>query len=448
MSKTAAGPASPEAMLGAAARRLAPLPAWMAAPGARRLLAALGPHGGLFVGGCVRDALLGQVPADIDIATPLVPDQVMKLLRRAGIKALPTGIAHGTVTAILPPGEVPGQFEVTSLRCDIATDGRHAEVAFGTDWRVDAARRDFTINALYADADGAVFDPVGGLADLAAQHVRFIGDAAQRVAEDYLRVLRFFRFHARFGGAQPDAAALAACRAAAGRLQQLSGERVRDELLKILALPRAGDALAAMADCGVLDALLPGHRYAAQRFALLLGLSDDPWLRLAALLPPGESAQGAAALDRLRLSRAQQHRMAMLSMPPAFDWQALADAIQRADLFYLHGAEYCRDHAILLALDDATRRDQLSEILHHAAHWRRPVFPLRGADLLQHGLRPGPNISLILKQLEAWWRDGGFRASREACLNEMRLRVRFEAAEMPGQDEAQQQQQAGSGDKQ
>ncbi len=432
-------------MLGAAMRRLAPLPAWMAAPNTRRLLAVLGPGQGLFVGGCVRDALLDLVPADIDIATPLHPDQVMQLLRRAGIKALPTGIDHGTITAILPPGEAPVQFEVTSLRCDIATDGRHAEVAFGTDWRVDAARRDFTINALYADGDGAVYDPVGGLADLAAQRVRFIGDAAQRVAEDYLRVLRFFRFHARFGGAVPDATALAACRAAASRLQQLSGERVRDELLKILALPRADEALAAMAACGVLDALLPGHRYAAQRFALLLGLSDDAWLRLAALLPPGESAEGAAALERLRLSRAQQHRMAMLSQPPAFAWDALTDATIRAELFYQHGAEYCRNHAILLALDDATRIDQLTDIVQHAARWRRPVFPLRGADLLQHGLRPGPNISLILKQLEAWWSAGGFRASREACLNEMRLLVRIEAADQPDKDE-QQQQEAGNGD--
>lgn len=441
----AAGPASPDMMLGAAARRLLPLPAWMAAPNTRRLLAVLGPGQGLFVGGCVRDALLGLVPADIDIATPLVPDQVMQSLRRTGIKALPTGIAHGTITAILPSGEAPVQFEITSLRCDIATDGRHAQVAFGTNWRVDAERRDFTINALYADGEGAVFDPVGGLADLAAQRVRFIGDAAQRVAEDYLRVLRFFRFHARFGGAVPDATALAACRAAAGRLQQLSGERVRDELLKILALPRADEALAAMAACGVLAALLPGHRYAAQRFAQLLALSDDAWLRLAALLPPGESAEGAAALERLRLSRAQQHRMAMLSQPPAFAWAALTDATQRAELFYQHGAEYCRDHAILLALDDATRIDQLTDIVQHAARWRRPVFPLRGADLLQHGLRPGPNISLILKQLEAWWCDGGFQASREACLNEMRLLVRIEAADQPGKDEPQQQE-AGNGD--
>jgi len=408
--------------LGPAARRIEP-PAWMTAPGSRRLFAVFGQQPMLFVGGCVRDALLGLRPADIDLASAMLPEAVIALLKRAGIKALPTGIAHGTVTALLPPE----QFEITTLRRDVATDGRHAEVAFGTDWRVDAERRDFTINALYADASGAVFDPVGGLADLAAQRVRFIGDAAARVAEDYLRVLRFFRFHARFGGPEPDAAALDACGAAANKLGRLSGERVRDELLKILALPRAAEALSLMQQSGVLAAILPGHRFDRARFERLMALSEDIWLRLVALLPQ-DSAQGdaTAAIGSLKLSRAQQLRVETLSAPPPFDWAALADAKRQPDLFYAQGAEYCRDQAILLALDDAPRRAALPAILAAAQTWRRPVFPLRGSDLLKHGLPPGPNISLLLKELEAWWREGGFSANRETCLTELRERVRFE----------------------
>ncbi len=410
--------------LGPAVRRIDP-PAWMIAPGARRLFEVFDPQPLLFVGGCVRDALLGQRPADIDLATALVPEAVIALLKRAGIKALPTGIAHGTVTALLPPGQLAGQFEITTLRRDVATDGRHAEVAFGTDWRVDAERRDFTINALYADAGGAIFDPMGGLADLEAHRVRFIGDPSARVAEDYLRVLRFFRFHARFGGAEPDAAALAACGAAADRLGQLSGERVRDELLKIMALPRAGEALGLMQQSGVLAAILPGHRFERARFERLAALSEDVWLRLVAILPPDVTA----AIESLKLSRAQQVRLAALTAPPAFDWAAIVDTERQPDLFYAQGAEYCRDLAILLAFDDAVRRAALPAILAAIQTWRRPVFPLRGSDLLKHGLSPGPNISLLLKELEAWWREGGFTASRDACLNELRQRVRFVAAD-------------------
>ena len=233
-------------------------PDWMTAAPTRALLAALGAGGApvRFVGGCVRDAILGLRPADIDIATPESPDQVIRRLEKAKLKAVPTGLEHGTVTAVVPPAT----FQVTTLRRDVATDGRHATVAFGTDWAEDAARRDFTINALYADAEGRLYDFTDGRADLAAGLVRFIGDPAQRVAEDYLRVLRFFRFHARFGNGAPDAAAIAACSAAADRLDRLSGERVRDELLKILILPNAADALALMQQSGVLTAILPQAR--------------------------------------------------------------------------------------------------------------------------------------------------------------------------------------------
>jgi poly(A) polymerase len=417
-----------------AARRLQPpewmQAAWMHAAAARRLLDTLGPQPALFVGGCVRDALLGQAPADIDIATPLLPDDVLRRLRQAGIKAIPTGIAHGTVTALLPPA----QFEITTLRRDVATDGRHAEVAFGTDWQVDAERRDFTINALYADAEGQLYDPVGGLADLDQGRVRFIGQAASRVAEDYLRVLRFFRFHARFSSGAADAEAMAACGAAAkaGALARLSAERVRDELVKILGLPRVVEALRLMQQSGVLDALLPGHRFAPMVFERLVALSDDAWLRLAALLP----ADSAAAIAGLKLSRAQQHRMEVLTAPAPFDWAALTDEVAWPSLFYAHGAEYCRDHAILMALEDPARMTLLPRLIDAAARYRRPVFPLRGADLLKHGVQAGPGVSYILKELEAWWRDGGFMAGREACLAEMRARIRFAGDEPQSEAEA------------
>ena len=421
----------------ATARRLEPQQwmqaPWMHAAAARRLLDVLGPQPALFVGGCVRDALLGQAPADIDIATPLLPDEVLRRLRQAGIKAIPTGIAHGTVTALL----LPAQFEITTLRRDVATDGRHAEVAFGTDWQADAERRDFTINALYADAEGVLYDPVGGLADLEQGRVRFIGTAASRVAEDYLRVLRFFRFHARFASGAADAEAMAACGAAAqaGALERLSAERVRDELVKILGLPRVVEALSLMQQSGVLDALLPGHRFAPMVFERLVALSDDAWLRLVALLPRQSPEQSVAAIERLKLSRAQQHRMEVLTAPAPFDWSALTDEAAWPSLFYAHGAEYCRDHAILMALEDVTRLDLLPRLIDAATRYRRPVFPLRGADLLKHGVQAGPGVSYILKELEAWWRDGGFAAGREACLAEMRLRIRFAGDEPPPEEE-------------
>ncbi|WP_341895839.1 CCA tRNA nucleotidyltransferase, partial [Ferrovibrio terrae] len=284
---------------------------WMTAAPTRSLLAALGASGApvRFVGGCVRDAILGLRPADIDLATPETPEVVIRRLEKAKLKAVPTGIEHGTVTAVVPPAT----FQVTTLRRDVATDGRHATVVFGTDWAEDAARRDFTINALYADADGRLYDYTDGRADLAAGLVRFIGDPAARVAEDYLRVLRFFRFHARFGRGAPDAASLAACAAASDRLDRLSGERIRDELLKILILPNAADALVLMQQSGVLAAVLPEAHFEAAALGRLIALQaavaagsqaePEVWPRLALLLA-GDAAAGMAMAERLRLSNA------------------------------------------------------------------------------------------------------------------------------------------------
>src|SRR4051794_39436851 len=230
-------------------------PPWMREPATRALLDAL-RRGGIearFVGGCVRDALLCRPSADIDLATPARPEAIIAALEKAGIKAVPTGIEHGTVTAVLPPRH----FEITTLRRDVETYGRHARVAFDADWSEDAARRDFTINALYLDPEGTVHDPVGGLADLAAHRVRFVGEPARRIAEDVLRVLRYYRFEARFGHGEGDEAARAACRAAVPLLRTLSAERVAQELLRLLAIADPVRALTMMRDDGVLAAILP-----------------------------------------------------------------------------------------------------------------------------------------------------------------------------------------------
>ncbi|MFC3677895.1 CCA tRNA nucleotidyltransferase [Ferrovibrio xuzhouensis] len=420
-----------------------PLPDWMATAETRRLFAALVAGGGTaprFVGGCVRDAILGLAPADIDLATPETPEVVVRRLRAAGLKAVPTGIAHGTVTAVVPPA----LFQITTLRRDVATDGRHAEVAFAADgtpesWAADARRRDFTINALYADADGRLHDFTDGRADLAAGIVRFIGDPAARVTEDYLRVLRFFRFHARFGRGAPDAASLMACAAAAaaGQLARLSGERVRDELLKILALPNAAEALALMSQAGVLAALLPDARFDAMAVARLValqqqvaaagGIEPEVWPRLALLFSPAEAGRADAVADRLKLSNAQRLRLDGLLTPLPLDWAAVADDEAFRQALYRHGAERCRDHVLLAAVDDPARYALAQRRLAEATAWRRPVFPVRGADLLALGFPPSPTISGVLKELEAWWAADGFRADRETCLQRLQMQDAAEA---------------------
>jgi poly(A) polymerase len=407
-----------------------PPPDWMTAPATRSLLAALGAGGATvrFVGGCVRDAILGLRPQDVDVATPEKPEQVIRRLEKAKLKAVPTGLEHGTVTAVVPPAS----FQITTLRRDVSTDGRHATVAFGTDWAEDAARRDFTINALYADADGRLYDYTDGRADLAAGLVRFIGDPAQRVAEDYLRVLRFFRFHARFGRGAPDAASLAACADAAGRLDHLSGERIRDELLKILILPNAADALALMQQSGVLAAILPEARFDADVLGRLIGLQaaaaaaggaePDAWPRLAVLL--SGNSDGDAVADRLRLSNAQRLRLqGILSLPP-FDPAVLQDESAFRLSLYRLGAERCRDGILLAAARRQADGDVAVAHAATAAGWQRPVFPLRGADILAAGFAPGPTVSALLNELESWWAEAGFVPDRDACLRRLRDRVR------------------------
>jgi poly(A) polymerase len=392
---------------------------WMSEAATRAVLAALAAEGDAarFVGGCVRDALLGRAIGDIDIATPLPPDAVMRRLAAAQIKAVPTGLAHGTVTAVAPPR----QFEITTLRRDVETFGRHARVAFTDDWAADAARRDFTMNALFLDDDGNVFDPVGGLGDLRAGHVRFVGDAATRIREDVLRLLRFYRFYAHYGRGAADAEARAACRELATLLPTLSGERVAAETLKLLAAPDPLPTLRMMAEDNVLAALLPE----ARRLGRLVGMiplepAADALRRLAALL---DSDAGAAArlADRLHLSNAQRERLVALAAPSeTVDLAGDARAQRRA--LYRLGADLYRDLVLLRAAEqgDVVRARPL---LTRAAVWRPLEFPLKGRDVTALGIAEGPEVGRLLAAVEAWWQDGDFRGDRDAALAELKQRA-------------------------
>ena len=369
---------------------------WLERPGIVRLLRALDAEAGgaRFVGGAVRDALLGIPPEDLDLATPFAPDEVVRRLEAAGIKAVPTGIAHGTVTAIASGTMV----EVTTLRCDLDTDGRRATVAFTDDWAADAARRDFTINALYADPlSGEVVDHVGGEADILARRVRFIGEPLQRIAEDHLRILRFFRFHARFGAGEPDAAALDACTARANDLMALSRERIADELLKLLGLPDPSPTLALMATRGILAPILPelvddaAVRVAALASAeVATAIAPDPLRRLAAILPR-DAALAAKVAARLKLSKKARKRLADAADP------ALG-ANPRA-LAYRSGSATALDR-LLLADRPA---DALS-----ISNWQIPRLPIGGGALVARGVAQGPEVAARLRAIDAAWVAAGF----------------------------------------
>jgi poly(A) polymerase len=389
---------------------------WLRSAAARRVLAALTARGrpARFVGGCVRDGLLGRMTAgaELDLATAERPEEVIRLLEAAGLKAIPTGLAHGTVSTV-----VDGQrFEITTLREDVATDGRHAEVAFGDDFEADAARRDFTINAMSCDGEGRLFDYVGGRADLAAGRVRFVGEPAQRIAEDYLRILRFFRFLAHYGRAPADAAALAAAAAAAPEIDRLSGERIQAEMLKLLAAPDPLPALRLMAETGVLAQVILGP-VGQDRLSGLLAVAPaaDPLLRLAALLRPPPAAPGLAerVAERWRLARRDASRLAALTAAPLPALAAPAEERRRA--LYRIGTERYRD-LIRLAAAEAPDDAALAAALAEAAAWRPRKLPLDGDDLLALGLAPGPPVGAILAAVEAWWLEQDFAPDRAACL--------------------------------
>lgn len=372
---------------------------WRHRPGLDGLLMALGADQGLarFVGGAVRDGLLGLPVNDLDIATVLEPRSVIDRLKSAGIKAVPTGIDHGTITAVITSWPV----EITTLRRDVSTDGRRATIAYTDNWQEDAARRDFTINALYADPiTHEITDFFGGVADLKAHRVRFIGDASARIAEDHLRILRYFRFLARFGHDKPDAQAYAACRAAANSLMALSRERIADELLKLLAVANPLPSLRLMIDGGILVPVIPEiGENGLDRLSILIGreaaadAAPSALRRLAALLPPdARTAELVGA--RLKLSNKARKRLtvALESRPAAILPRALAFAI---------GVEGAIDHILLDPAAPLYGIETLQD-------WTPPRLPISGGALIARGLQPGPDVAKALQQVQEIWVAEGF----------------------------------------
>lgn len=398
---------------------------WFKAPGLTRVLDLLNHDGeARVVGGAVRNSLMGLAVSDMDIATTLRPEEVQRRAEAAGIKCVPTGIKHGTVTLVIDGHP----FEVTTLRRDVETDGRHAQVEFTDDWRADAERRDLTINALYADRRGAVHDYVGGIADIEAVHIRFIGHAAERIAEDHLRILRFFRFFAHYGRGRPDAEGIRASALARDKIHQLSAERVWAEMKKLLSAKDPFRALLWMRTAGVLTVVLPetekwgvdttpGLVTAEAKF----GWKPDPLLRLSAIVPPDADRLRAMA-ERLRLSIAERDSLiAHADCPPVGDETSSA---QLDVLLYRQGLQgvTARLKIAIAKLADSERPDDLAKVgrlnklLTRASAWARPVMPVKGADLLATGIAAGPEIGQRLSRLEDAWIASGFRLSREDLL--------------------------------
>jgi poly(A) polymerase len=387
---------------------------WMTAPATRRVMSALdaaAAGGSRFVGGSVRNALLGEPVADIDIATILTPEAAKQALEAAGIAVHPTGIEHGTLTAVADHHP----FEVTTLRRDVSTDGRRATVSFTTDWAEDAARRDFRINALYADMTGEIFDLVGGLDDIPARRIVFIGKAEDRIAEDYLRILRFFRFYARYGQGEPDADAVRACSEMTNGLAQLSAERVWAETKKLLAAPDPVSALRLMAETGVSAALFGGMGD-AERVARLVRLgADDPLIRFSGWM--GERAAGL--ITQLKLSNAEALRLRKKSDPDLSrnimdKWPVRAELEK---LVYRHGNQAVADQLFLIFSAPEEPPEGWGGAIAHALSFDAPVFPLTGADLKRAGIAAGPEMGDTLRRLEEAWIDSRFRLSKADSLN-------------------------------
>ncbi len=409
-------------------RERLPLQPWMASPATLAVLDALQSGGSdvRFVGGCVRDAIKGLAIKDIDIATPDRPERVMSLLKSAGIKAIPTGIEHGTITAVTQ-GEV---YEVTTLREDVETDGRRAKVAYTDDWVQDAARRDLTINALSCRPDGSLSDPFGGLEDLRNGRVRFVGNAHERITEDYLRLLRFFRFHAYYGQSELDAEGVAAAKDLAANLSSLSGERVREELLRLMAAQNPIPVLDTMIETGVISVLMPEAQADTHVLDALMEIetAPDALLRLSAFLMGGRE-EALHVAERLRFSRTQADKLVSLRTAGREHSNCLpgVDSSEKEirQALYDLGMELTGDLLHLnWALENAEKdpRDKslLSTALAVIEQWEQPAFPLRGRDALALGAESGPALGDLLEKVEAWWRAADFQPDRDACLDELK----------------------------
>ena len=392
------------------AARLDPLPGWLQRPAARQVLAVL--PGLRFVGGAVRNTLLGRLVGELDAATPMPPDEVVARLSAAHIRTIPTGLQHGTVTAVL----VDETIEITTLRHDVETDGRHAVVAFTDDWAEDAQRRDFTMNALYLGGDGTLYDPVDGYQDCLAGRVRFVGDPDRRIAEDGLRLLRFYRMHALYGAGEADPAARAACRRRVTALARLSGERIRVELLKLLAAADPVPTMRLLVDDGIWAALFEGPANLA-RLAGLVPLDPDSLLRLASLLTPSDAID---AVERLKLSTRDQRRLE-LAVAEAPEIALDADAAAQRRTIYAIGPGTYRDRLLLAAA--AAGRHDVGARLELVRDWPVPRLPIGGADVAALGVAPGPAVGAFLKAVETWWVAADFTPDRADCLAQLKRLV-------------------------
>ena len=368
---------------------------------------------GRIVGGAVRNAVLGEPVHDIDIATQLLPEQVIEAAKSSGLKAIETGIDHGTVTIV----SENNSFEVTTLRRDVATDGRHATVAYTDDWARDAARRDFTLNSLYADRHGKVYDALGGYGDLLARIIRFVGDPVPRISEDYLRILRYFRFFSQYGSETPDPEAMAACTSLRDGLNQLSRERIGQEMRKLLLANRAGHTAGLMNEAGVSKVLF-GCDLDADLLSRVIdidranGLEADFHLRLAAGLPMDAERMG----ELLRLSRVDELTVAQLQdcLPPA---PALRDNERRVVLYRTGVSTWRKVVRLEWARTDESHDDaRWLGLLQLADEWQLPTLPVTGADVVAAGIAPGPQVGEILVALEDWWIAGGFVATKDELL--------------------------------
>ncbi len=375
---------------------------WIKDPPLIKLLTILNSDGlnAKMVGGCVRDSLLGREIIDIDLACSLAPEASMARLDSANIKVIPTGLKHGTITAVIDKSH----FEITTLRRDVVTDGRHAKVAFTDNWAEDAKRRDFTFNALYLDGDGSLYDPCNGLADLNVRHVRFIGDADQRIREDALRILRFFRFAAQIGGSTLDSEGLQACIRNMDLIDNLSGERLTQELFKILGARNLLPVIRVMADCGILEKILPDHE-SLEKFDEFVRTENelgrcDILMRLACLCP--KNLCHHLMLSNEQTKALHQYTGHDIIISPEMSKKDISRAIYESG----------REIFIFALVQSGTS----CEILNYAENWPSPTLPVKGRDLIKAGFVAGPEIGVKLKHLEAVWVDSDFKLSKEELL--------------------------------